>query len=104
MRDLPLLKSYDFIHLAHHSDGGYFSTNVIGCFRKTLHGVYNCQSYIIAPHMMEEYLELLERPVPIDQNTKDLHAKYRNSYIVEPSPVSHEPGQFSTIRQKKIDY
>ncbi len=53
---------------------------------------------------MEEYLFFLQRPVPIDQSTKDLHFKYKNSYIVEPSPVSHKTGEFSTIRQKIVKY
>lgn len=103
MKQLPMLTSYDFIHLAHHPSGNFSMSN-IGCFRKTLDGVYNCQSYIISPGIMEEYLQLLERPVPIDQSTKDLHKKYQNSYIVDPSPVGHRRGEFSTIRQKKVDY
>ena len=104
MSDFHLLKSFDFIHLAHSCYSCKFSTQTIGCFRKTLNGVYNCQSYIISKNIMEEYLKMLERPVPIDQSTKDLHIKYQNSYIVEPSPVSHEIGQFSTIRQKIVNY
>ena len=102
-RDFPLLKSYHFIHLAHHPTGNFSHRNT-GCFRKTLSGVYNCQSYIISPIIMKEYIKMLERPVPIDQSTKDLHKKYQNSYIVEPSPVSHNTGEFSTIRQKIVDY
>lgn len=103
VKDLPLLKTFHFIHFAHHLSG-VFSHKTVGCFRKTLSGVYNCQSYIISKSIMKKYLKMLDNPVPIDQTTKNLHNKYYNSYIADPSPVSHKKGEFSTIRQKVVEY
>ena len=104
MKSLPLLNdNYDFIHL-NYSGSKMYSHKTKGPFRLMIDGSYNCQSYIINPSVMREYLELLEDKVPIDQNTKDLHSKYKNSYIVEPAPVSHTVGNYSYIREKKVDY
>ena len=99
----PLLKEFDFIHF-NNSGGRYFSHNSIGPFRKTIDGVYCCQSYIVNSGVRDAYLEGLKKNNPIDSVTKELHKKRKNSYIVEPSPVSHVKNKYSYIRDKVVNY
>ena len=88
MDDLELLTDFDFIHL-NNSGGKAFSMSSKGSFRKTIDGVYNCQSYIVSNNALPLYLEELKVSRPIDASTKLLHRKRKKSYIVEPSAVSH---------------
>jgi len=103
IKDLVLLNSFDFVHF-NYSTNGQFSHKNIGCFRKTLDGVYNCQSYIINKGILKSYLDILQKKQPIDSGTKQLHKRNKNSYVAEMSPVKHKKGMFSTIRKKIVKY
>jgi len=102
-KDFDFEKDFDFIHL-NYSGGGVFHMEARGGLRLTVDGVYNCQSYLINKKVYKDYLELLQREVPIDQSTKDLHRIRRNSYVVEPAPVQHKENKYSYIREKIVNY
>jgi hypothetical protein len=101
--ELDLGLDFDFIHL-NYSMGKLFSMRNIGMLRKTIDGVECCQSYIIHSGVFEEYLEGLKVSRPIDLTTRLLHRKRKNSYVVEPAPVSHTIGKYSYIRDKIVKY
>jgi len=94
---------FDFVHL-NWSLGGVHSLQSIGPFRKTISGVYCCQSYIIHKDVYASYLERLQNLVPIDESTRYLHKTRTNSYIAEPPPVMHEPSKYSYIRRDIVNY
>lgn len=100
---LDKLESFDFIHF-NYSGGKFYDYKNIGPFRKTLDGVYCCQSYIINRNVFKDYQEELKKNEPIDSGTKRLHQKRRNSYVVEPAPVTHFKNKYSYIRNKIVNY
>ena len=95
---------FNFIHL-NYSAGERFSMQSSYNFQMTYDGVECCQCYIINKRIMKTFLEHLKaNVVPIDVITKYLHSKFKNSFVYSPCPVYHKPNQFSTIRNKIVDY
>lgn len=96
--------NFNFIHL-NHSAGERFSLQSKNNFIMTIDGVECCQCYIIHRRVMDMYLLYLKTYfVPIDTVTKFLHKKIGNSFVYASSPVYHKPNQFSTIREKIVNY
>lgn len=96
---------FDFIHLA--SSGTpqlALESPVNGCFYKIIKSL-SCQFYIINKQAYKKYLGLLKNNLyPIDEITSYMHMTRSSSYLVQPEPVFHEPGNYSTLRSKKVKY
>lgn len=101
------LKGYDgwdFIHLNHLGTPYFGFTQYNGILRLT-QGCFCCQAYLINKNVMEVYLEELDKcDKPIDHTTRKLHKTRKRSFVVNPKMVTHTPGNYSTIRERIVDY
>ena len=95
--------TWDFLHL-NYSGGETFDVQSMHRFRRTLDGVFCCQAYLINKNVYPLYLKMLENEAPIDAVTKKIHFLRKKSYIYEPKIVFHPEGEYSTLRNKKVDY
>ncbi len=97
-----LPKDWDFFHL--NSTHQYSSKWVGSCLHR-LGGAWCCQAYAVNHKIYDRYLEEIEKYVmPIDNITLNLHAERKQSYCTVPDIVIHHPGNFSTLRDKVVEY
>ena len=74
-------------------------------FYKTIDGVDCCQAYVISNRIFKTYKMFLEaNMLPIDTITAYIHSKFGASYVYAERPVYHKQGQYSTLRDKIVDY
>lgn len=77
---------------------------VSNCLIK-LGGAWCCQAYGINSSMYDIYIsELDKHMMPIDEITRDLHKSRGNSYATIPSIVVHHEGNYSTLRERNVEY
>lgn len=108
IRDFELFnekfKYWDFIHL-NWDNGQKFSLYSPFNFRATLDGVLRCQAYLINDIVFETYLNNLEKlDLPIDWIVKRIQAGRKRSWVYEPKIVTQKKGEYSTLREKDVDY
>ena len=95
---------WDFIHLNYLGTSHYSFTPYNGILGLKV-GCFCCQAYLIKKRVMETYLQELEkRDRPIDHSTKFLHRTRKRGFVVNPKMVDHFPGNYSTIRERVVDY
>ena len=77
---------------------------VSNCLIK-LGGAWCCQAYGVNSSMYDIYISELDKCImPIDEITKNLHKSRGKSYATLPSIVVHHRGNFSTLREKNVEY
>jgi hypothetical protein len=97
-------KEFSFIHLACSGSPKLKIEPTIGSCHK-LGSTYSCQFYIIHNSIFETYIAMLkENKLPIDVITSYLHYKRNDSYLVQPEPVYHKGGKYSTLRDEIVNY
>lgn len=93
---------WDFFHL--NSTHQYTSKWVSSCLHR-LGGAWCCQAYAVNNTVYDRYLAELERyTIPIDNITLNLHQERKNSFCTVPDIVIHHPGNFSSLRDKVVEY
>lgn len=93
---------WEFFHL--NATHQYSSKWVNSCLHR-LGGAWCCQAYAVNHIVYDQYLlELEQYDKPIDNITLNLHKANQNSYCTVPNIVLHHPGQFSTLRERKVEY
>jgi GR25 family glycosyltransferase involved in LPS biosynthesis len=100
MRGLP--EKWDFFHLNtfHEYEPKWVST----CLVK-LGGAWCCQAYGINEQVYDRYIEELSKfDKPIDQITMELHKELGASYATKPNTVIHIERNWSTLREKIVEY
>ncbi len=101
---LSLVGLFDFIHIFH-SHGVEFSLENIYNFRLTKDGVFGCVAYIVNESVYDLYIENLDKyEVPIDHITKRIHFYRRKSFLYMNEVIYHEKNNWSTLREKIVDY
>jgi hypothetical protein len=94
---------WDFIHL--NWTGNHFRLHRLFNFRGIVGGVLRCQAYMINSSVFDLYLGGLEKfEFPIDHTTRLIHIKRKLSFIYEPKAVYQKTGEYSTIREKEVEY
>tara|TARA_R110002012_G_scaffold294268_2_gene490328 strand:- start:29 stop:601 length:573 start_codon:yes stop_codon:yes gene_type:complete len=97
------LPDFDFIHLNVIGKEKYGLSLIDGVFRK-FYGTC-CQYYIVNNKVYDEYLQLLkDNLLPIDEITRYIQKKRRNSFAVEPFPIYHKRNKYSTLKGKIVKY
>lgn len=95
---------WDFIHLNYSSCPHLNFTNFPGVLRLKS-GCLCCQAYLVNKNVMEIYLNYLNNyEMPIDHITQKLHKERKKSFVITPKLVNHYPGNYSTIRERIVDY
>lgn len=100
LKGLP--PDWDFFHLnsTHEKPSKWVSS----CLHK-LGGAWCCQAYAVNHTVYDSYLAELEKYIrPIDNSTMILHEARNKSYCTYPDIVQHIPGQFSTLRDRVVEY
>jgi len=95
---------YDFIHIFHSNS---FNQSLDSCynFRLTKDGCLGCVSYMINESVFDIYLEELNRlEIPIDHVTRRIHKFRRRSFLYGLGAVTHTPNEYSTLRDRIVDY
>ena len=101
---LEKVNNWDFIHLNYLGTSNFYFTPFNGVLRLNS-GCFCCQAYLINKKVMSVYLEELDKcDKPIDHSTKLLHRTRKNSYVINPKMVTHIPGNYSTIRERVVEY
>jgi GR25 family glycosyltransferase involved in LPS biosynthesis len=98
--DLP--EEYDFFHInsTHDKQPKWYR----GLLHR-LRGAWCCQAYAVHESVYDKYLEELERSVcPIDQITLNLHGQRMKSYCTKPNLVLHHENNWSSLREKVVEY
>ena len=93
---------WDFIHLnvTNETEPLWISNCLI-----KLGGAWCCQAYGINSSMYDIYIsELDKHMMPIDEITRNLHKSRGNSYATLPSIVVHHEGNYSTLRERNVEY
>jgi GR25 family glycosyltransferase involved in LPS biosynthesis len=76
-------------------------TNIL----RLLSGCLCCQAYLINETVYDIYLKYLnEIDLPIDHITRGIHRMYKKSFIITTPTVYHKTGEYSTIRERDVDY
>lgn len=97
-----LPEDWDFIHLnvTNETEPLWISNGLI-----KLGGAWCCQAYGINSSMYDIYISELDKcMMPIDEITRDLHKSRGKSYATLPSIVVHHEGNYSTLREKNVEY
>jgi hypothetical protein len=94
---------FDFVHLNVTGRQRFGITRVNDVFIPVVGNC--CQFYIINDQVYDRYLELLNKhKLPIDEVTRQIHKERKRSFAVEPLPVYHEAGKYSTLKGKNVNY
>ena len=94
----------DFAH-AYHTHSFSVSLRKLYNFRLTRDGALCCVAYVITENVYDIYLDQLEKHnYPIDHVVKKIQYYRKRSFIYEPLAVRHQHGQYSTLREEKVDY
>jgi GR25 family glycosyltransferase involved in LPS biosynthesis len=98
-------QEWHFIHL-NYSDVNKTAMTKYNNIVRLIMGCLCCQAYLVNNSVYDIYLDYLkkEMELPIDHITRGIHRMYKKSYIVTTPPVYHKKGQYSTLRQKNVDY
>ena len=95
---------WDFIHL-NYLNTSYFGFTQYNGILKLTQGCFCCQAYLINKNVMKAYLEELDKcDKPIDHTTRKLHKTRKRSFVVNQKMVTHTPGNYSTIRERIVEY
>lgn len=98
------VSKYDFIHV-YHSNSFNLSLDSYCNFRLTKDGCLGCVSYMINESVFDIYLEELNKlEIPIDHVTKRIHMYRRRSFLYGLEAVTHTPNEYSTLRERIVDY
>lgn len=93
-----------FIHLNVVGNSARFGIENKGVYTKIIKGEC-CQFYVVSKNAYDDYLRLLKNNLaPIDYITSYMHQKYRNSWCVDPFPVKHVVGKYSTLKDSVVNY
>tara|TARA_R110002020_G_scaffold208010_2_gene413651 strand:+ start:3469 stop:4053 length:585 start_codon:yes stop_codon:yes gene_type:complete len=93
-----------FIHLNVVGNSARFGFDKEGIYTKLIKGEC-CQFYIVSKDAYDDYLRLLKaNKMPIDYITSYMHQKYKKSWCVDPFPVKHITGKYSTLKDSVVNY
>ena len=94
--------NWEFFHL--NSTHKYTSKWVGSCLHR-LGGAWCCQAYAVNHTIYDKYLlDLQQYDQPIDEITLSIHKNRQNSYCTVPNLVIHREGNYSTLRDMRVDY
>lgn len=95
-------EEWDFFHLNIFNE--YAPQWVSPCLIR-LGGAWCCQAYAINEQIYDRYIEELSKfDRPIDQITMEIHKEREMSYATKPSIVIHVERNWSTLREKIVEY
>lgn len=95
-------EEWDFLHLnaTHKVYPKYYAP-----YTNNIVSAYCCQAYAISENVYDAYIEKLSKlNKPIDEMTSELHEERGMSYCPAANIIYHQRFQYSTLREKVVEY